>query len=124
MLIGLPIGLIWRARQGVQHFKRGYYEARIEGMTDAEAEAVETREPSLFFKLWPVPVVIALVILCIAVPVVSPVVIVIWLARAPSPKKTERKIRDEYRSLRPHRILETDPRESARERDRGRPDAE
>ena len=120
-LILLPIGLVWRARQGVRHFRRGYYEGRTAGMTDAELDAFENREPVLF-KFWPVLVAFCLILLCIIVPHVSPVVIVIWLARLFNSKKTQRTLRDEYSSVRPGSVLGLG--DSARERDRGRPDAE
>jgi hypothetical protein len=121
LLIGLPIGLVWRARQGVQHFTAGYYEGRTAGMTPAELQAFERRPPALL-KIWPVVVVACLILLCVVIPYASPVVFVIWMARLFSSKTTQRIIRDEYSPVRRRRIL--DLGDSARERDRGRPDAE
>ena len=53
LLIGLPIGLVWRARQGVTQFTDGYYKGRTEGMTPAERQAF-TRRPAALLRIWPV----------------------------------------------------------------------
>jgi hypothetical protein len=55
LFIGLPIGLVWRARQGVKHFTDGYYEGGTEGMTPAERQAF-TRRPAAFLKIRPIVV--------------------------------------------------------------------
>jgi hypothetical protein len=94
LLVGLPVGLVWRARQGVQHFRKGYLEGRTAGMTPAEVQAFERRPPALF-KFWPIVVVVCLVLLCVMIPYASPVVFVIWLARLFNSKKTQRMLRDE-----------------------------
>jgi hypothetical protein len=90
-------------------------------MTPAEVQAFERRPPALF-TIWPVVVAVCLILLCVMIPYASPEVFVIWLTRLFSSTKTQRMLRDEYSSVRPGRVL--DFGDSARERDRGRPDAE
>ena len=97
LLIGLPIGLAWRIRQGSRQFRQAYHEGRTAGMTPAERHAYDTRTPWVL-QFWPLIVVACLVILCLAMPYASPVVLVIWAAKLFNSKKTQRTLTRECTS--------------------------
>jgi hypothetical protein len=95
--VSLPFLLIWRARQMVQGFSHGYRKGRTEGLT-ATQKAVYDRKVPLYVRHWGVTGTVCVIILAVMVPVMSPAVLALFLAKVFYQARTVKK---ELRGERP-----------------------